>query len=58
MGDVIPFGRKPTTKKSTLCKNNHHKWEVLKEQQFDVHKGKLITVERCQRCGKTRNRLT
>lgn len=58
MGDVVPFGKKPTAKKSTLCQNNHHKWSVVKDQQFDVKQGKLITVERCSRCGKRRNRLS
>ncbi|ASJ70535.1 hypothetical protein [Granulosicoccus antarcticus] len=58
MGDVIPFGRKPVAKKSTLCQNNHHKWDVVKDAQFDVRQGKLVTIERCARCGKTRNRLT
>ncbi len=58
MGDVIPFGRKPVVKKSALCLNNHHKWAVEKQSRFDVSQGKLVTVERCERCGKTRNRLT
>ena len=58
MGDVIPFSRKPADRKSTLCQNNHHKWSVVKDAQFDVKQGKLVTVERCSRCGKTRNRLT
>lgn len=58
MGDVIPFRRKPAEQKSTLCQNNHHKWKALKESRFDVQQGRLVTVERCTRCGKTRNRLT
>lgn len=41
-----------------MCKNNHHKWEVVKDQQFDVKSGKLVTVERCSRCKKKRNRLS
>jgi len=57
MGDVIPFGKKPAPKRSTLCLNNHHKWTVVKEQRFDVKQGKLVTVERCSRCQKTRSRL-
>lgn len=41
-----------------MCKNNHHKWDIVKDQQFDVKSGKLVTVERCKRCGTTRNRLS
>ena len=57
MGDVIPFARKPKPKNSTLCLNNHHKWSVDKSQKFDVKQGKLLTVERCTRCGKIRTSL-
>jgi hypothetical protein len=62
MGDVIPFDRmqapKKRPKQSSLCQNNHQKWAIIKEREFDVNQGKLVTVERCERCGKTRNRLT
>ena len=58
MGDVIPFGKRPAPKKSILCYNNHHKWEVVKERQFDVKQGKLVTQERCARCKIIRNKLT
>ena len=54
MGDVIPFKRpslKEKAKGKTLCKNGFHKWEVVKEKQFDVKQGKLVTVYRCSRCG-------
>lgn len=57
MGKVLPFGRKPAQKRNLLCMNNHHKWEVVKDRRFDVRKGKLLTDERCSRCGKTRSRL-
>ena len=57
MADIIPF-RRPSLKDkhrgNTLCRNNHHKWEVDKAKQFDVKAGKLVTVYRCARCGKTR----
>lgn len=57
MADVIPF-RRPSAKEkhrgNTLCRHNHHKWEVDKAKQFDVKAGKLVTVYRCSRCGKTR----
>ncbi len=41
-------------KQSTLCGNNFHSWEVVKENQFDVKAGKLVTQYRCKRCGATR----
>lgn len=43
---------------NTLCRNNHHKWETVKSSQFDVKQGRLVTIQRCARCGKQRNRLT
>jgi len=43
---------------AALCANNHHKWAVNKAQRFDTIKGKLVTVESCERCGRQRNRLT
>ncbi len=59
MSDVIPF-RKPSLKEKhrgkTLCKHGHHKWQVDKAKQFDVKLGKLVTVYRCERCGKVRVR--
>jgi hypothetical protein len=57
MADIIPF-RKPSAKEKhrgkTLCRHGHHKWQVDKERQFDVKQGRLVTVYRCSRCGKTR----
>jgi len=59
MADIIPF-KKPTLKQkhagNTLCKNNHHKWEIIKERHFDNKQGKLVTSWRCSRCGKIRNK--
>lgn len=55
MGDVVPFKRPSLAQKNkgkTLCKNNHHKWVVCKKKQFDTQQGKLVTVYRCERCGK------
>lgn len=51
MGDVLAF-RRPTPKCKTLCLEGHHKWVVWKAKQFDVREGKLVTVYRCERCGK------
>jgi len=59
MGDIIQFKR-PTVaqlhKGNTLCRSGFHKWEVLKEKQFDVKQGKLITVYRCMRCAKIKSK--
>ena len=53
MADILPF--KPPEKKKPkkgLCQHGHHKWVICKEKQFDVKQGKLVTVLRCERCGK------
>jgi len=57
MGDVIPF-RKPKAsekhKGKTLCVSGFHKWRIEQAKQFDVKRGKLVTVYRCERCGQTK----
>lgn len=61
MGEVLKFKKKPLKEKhkgKTLCLNGHHKWQVLKDSQFDVKQGKLVTVLECSRCGQRKNRLT
>ena len=42
--------------RKTLCASGFHKWEVLTERRFDVKQGKLVTAERCTRCGEERMR--
>ncbi len=42
----------------TLCSSGFHKWLVLTERRFDVKQGKLVTLQRCQRCGVERSALT
>jgi hypothetical protein len=47
MGDVVQFKQSKIVqlhKGNTLCRSGFHKWEVLKENHFDVKGGKLITV--------------
>jgi hypothetical protein len=39
-----------------LCDSGFHKWQVVKQSQFDVKQGKLVTVEQCVRCGLRRTR--
>jgi len=59
MSNIVKF-RKPTVSEkhrgNTLCKNNHHKWTLLKERHFDTKQGKLVTTWQCSRCKKTRNK--
>ena len=42
----------------TMCQSGFHKWKPLKERRFDVREGKLVTTERCERCGLERTLLT
>lgn len=54
MGDVLQFKRPTAAEKhkgKTLCRSGFHKWLVVKEKQFDVKQGKLVTVYKCKRCG-------
>ncbi|TNF34307.1 MAG: hypothetical protein EP315_07400 [Gammaproteobacteria bacterium] len=58
MGDVIPFKKPRLSEKhqgNTLCRRGFHKWELVKQQQFDVKQGKLVTVYKCKRCGQEKN---
>lgn len=55
MGDVVKFKIPKASEKhkgKSLCKSGFHKWEVQKEQQFDVKQGRLVSVYVCKRCGK------
>lgn len=59
MSNVLPFKRprlKDKFRGSSLCRDGFHKWEVVKERQFDVKQGRLITLYRCARCGKDRTK--
>lgn len=44
-------------KQTTLCGSGFHKWKILTGTRFDVKQGKLVTVEKCERCGIERNSL-
>ena len=37
---------------TTLCKRGFHKWQDNPRKQFDVKQGRLISIQRCTRCGK------
>jgi hypothetical protein len=61
MGEVLGFKRPRPSEKhrgKTLCRSNFHKWEVVKDKQFDVRQGRLITVLRCTRCGEMKVKAT
>lgn len=58
MTNILPFKKKKLSEKhkgKTLCREGFHKWELLKEKQFDSKQGKLVTVHQCKRCGKQKN---
>ncbi|MBL8265869.1 hypothetical protein [Steroidobacter sp.] len=42
----------------TLCTSGFHKWQLLAGRRFDVKQGRLVSTERCQRCGEERIKLT
>lgn len=65
MADILPFKRPPGSpsrkkkpgeihKGKTLCKSGFHKWQIVKEKQFDSRQGRLVTLYRCERCGVTK----
>jgi hypothetical protein len=58
MGDVVRFKKPGLAERhrgNTLCRNGHHKWELLNKNPFDSKQGKLVTGYRCSRCGATKN---
>jgi len=60
MGEIIPFKRPSQTDKhkgKSLCRSGFHKWLIKKERQFDVKRGKLITLSICSRCNKEKVEL-
>ena len=60
MGDVVKFKRKTPAEKhkgKTLCRHGYHKWVIKTEKQFDVKRGKLVTIYKCARCGKEKVEL-
>jgi hypothetical protein len=60
MGDVIKIKnwRRERADGKTLCSSGFHKWRTLNERRFDVKEGKLVSAERCERCGTERTKLT
>lgn len=60
MADILKFKKRKVSAKhkgKTMCANNHHKWKVETSRKFDVQRGKLVTLYRCERCGEEKTRL-
>jgi len=58
--NVVPLKRKKPAeihKGKSLCRHGFHKWIIKQEKQFDVKKGKLVTLCKCSRCGKEKVEL-
>jgi len=60
MARILNFKRpslKDKNKGKTLCLHNFHKWKVVAERKFDVKQGRLVTLYRCEHCGKEKTEL-
>jgi hypothetical protein len=42
----------------TLCSAGFHKWQTQSARRFDVKQGRLVSTDRCTRCGEERVRLS
>lgn len=51
--DILPFKKPKAPKREGrgLCQHGFHQWKIWQDKQFDVRRGKLVTVYRCARCG-------
>ncbi len=49
--------RKTRAQGVTLCRRGFHRWTDEPKKQFDVKQGKLVSIRRCSRCGKTRTQV-
>jgi hypothetical protein len=59
MGEVVRFRKPKAAEKArgkTLCREGFHRWVIFKDKQFDVQRGRLVTVYRCSRCGAMQTR--
>lgn len=59
MADILPFKTRQQrlnerARGLTLCRSGFHKWAIETNARFDVKLGRLVTVERCSRCGEER----
>jgi hypothetical protein len=60
MGDVVKIKafKRARAERKVLCTSGFHRWQSQTAQRFDVKQGKLVSSERCERCGAIRNKLT
>ena len=61
MAKILDFkrpGPKEKNRGKTLCLHSFHKWVVVTDSKFDVRRGKLVTLYRCERCGKQKTELS
>lgn len=57
MSNVLHFrktSRKERARRRTMCNSGFHKWVIDQKKQFDVKRGRLVTIHRCSRCAETR----
>jgi hypothetical protein len=60
MADVVSLkdfkksSNKERARRRTMCRSGFHKWTVDQQKQFDVKRGRLVTIRRCRRCGEVR----
>lgn len=60
MAKILSFkkpGARDRNRGKTLCLHDFHKWQVVSERKFDVKRGRLVTLYRCERCGKEKTDL-
>ena len=60
MGEILKFKKPSLQKKAegkTLCRSGFHRWKTVSERKFDVKQGKLVTLLRCERCGKEQTKF-
>jgi len=50
--------RKSKANGVTLCRRGFHKWADEPRKQFDVKQGKLVSMQRCTRCGSQKVRTS
>jgi len=51
LGKFRRLRRKQNARGKTLCARGFHKWTDDGKKQFDVKQGRLISIQRCHRCG-------
>jgi len=59
VADILPFKNRQQRANEraegrTLCRSGFHRWRVSGATRFDVRQGRLVTLERCERCGEER----